>query len=115
MLGDGLNDAAALASAYVSASPGSAIDVSQAASDIVIQGESLAPVVEMLDVAKAARKRVLENLTFSALYNVVAVPIAILGLVTPLIAAVAMASSSLIVTLNALRLQGGRKWTSSST
>jgi Cu2+-exporting ATPase len=115
MLGDGLNDAAALAGAYVSASPGSALDVSQAASDIVVEGDSLAPIIDMLDVAKAARARVLENMGFSALYNLAAVPFAVMGFVTPLIAAVAMASSSLIVTLNALRLQGGRAWTSPST
>jgi Cu2+-exporting ATPase len=112
MIGDGLNDSAALAAAHASASPGSAIDVSQAAADIVFEGASLAAILEMLDVARKARARVHENLAFSALYNVGAVPIAILGLVTPLIAALAMASSSLIVTLNALRLQEGRAWTS---
>jgi Cu2+-exporting ATPase len=100
-----------LAAAHASASPGSAIDVSQAASDIVFKGASLAPVLTMLRVAKAARARVHENLVFSALYNIAAVPIAVLGLVTPLIAALAMSGSSLIVTLNALRLQG-RSWTS---
>jgi P-type Cu2+ transporter len=106
MLGDGLNDAAALAAAHASASPGSAIDVSQAAADIVFEGASLAPLLDMLDVAREARARVYENLTLSVIYNVCAVPIAVLGLVTPLIAALAMSGSSLIVTLNALRLQG---------
>lgn len=105
MVGDGLNDAAALAGAHVSASPGSALDVSQAASDIVIQGGRLMPLVEAIDVAKAARARALENLRFSALYNLIAAPAAAFGFLTPLIAALAMSSSSLIVTLNALRLQ----------
>jgi P-type Cu2+ transporter len=105
MVGDGLNDAAALAGAHVSASPGSALDVSQAASDIVIQGALLTPLVDAIDVAKAARSRALENLRFSALYNLIAAPAAAFGLLTPLIAALAMSSSSLIVTLNALRLQ----------
>lgn len=105
MVGDGLNDAAALAGAHVSASPGSALDVSQAASDIVIQGALLMPLVEAIDVAKATRARALENLRFSALYNLIAAPAAAFGLLTPLIAALAMSSSSLIVTLNALRLQ----------
>ncbi len=108
MVGDGLNDAAALAGAHVSASPGSALDVSQAASDIVIQGARLMPLVEAIDIAKAARARALESLRFSALYNLIAAPAAAFGLLTPLIAALAMSSSSLIVTLNALRLQLGK-------
>jgi Cu2+-exporting ATPase len=108
MVGDGLNDAAALAGAHVSASPGSALDVSQAASDIVIQGALLMPLIEAIDVAKAAQARALENLRFSAVYNLIAAPAAAFGLLTPLIAALAMSSSSLIVTLNALRLQIAR-------
>jgi len=105
MVGDGLNDAAALAAAYASASPGTALEASQAASDIVIQGSGLLPLVEAIDVAKAARKRAIENLQFSALYNLIAAPAAAAGLLTPLIAALAMSGSSLMVTLNALRLQ----------
>jgi P-type Cu2+ transporter len=105
MIGDGLNDAASLAAAHVSASPGTALEISQAASDIVIQGARLMPLVEAVDVARAARKRALENLRFSALYNLIAAPTAAAGLLTPLIAALAMSGSSLIVTLNALRLQ----------
>lgn len=113
MVGDGLNDAAALAAAHASASPGTALEASQAASDIVIQGVGLLPLVEAIDVAKAARKRALENLQFSALYNLIAAPMAAAGLLTPLIAALAMSGSSLVVTLNALRLQmEGRSWTS---
>ncbi len=106
MVGDGLNDAAALALAHVSISPGTAVDATQAAADMVLQGEALMPIAEAIDVARAARARVLENFAFAAAYNAVAVPLAAAGLVTPLIAAVAMASSSLIVTLNALRMRG---------
>jgi Cu2+-exporting ATPase len=110
MIGDGLNDAAALAAAHASASPGAAVEASQAAADIVVQGERLMAIVEAIDVAKAAQARSLENLGFSALYNVIAAPAAAAGLLTPLIAAAAMSSSSLIVTLNALRMQwGGRR------
>ncbi|MBX3428329.1 MAG: heavy metal translocating P-type ATPase [Hyphomonadaceae bacterium] len=105
MIGDGLNDAAALAAAYASASPGTALEASQAASDIVLQGAQLMPLVEAIDVAKMARTRTLENIQFSALYNIVAAPLAAAGFLTPLIAALAMSGSSLIVTLNALRLQ----------
>jgi len=104
MIGDGLNDAASLALAHVSISPGTAAAASQAAADIVLQGEGLSPIVEGVDIARAARRRVLENFAFAAVYNLVAVPLAAFGLVTPLIAAVAMSASSLVVMLNAVRL-----------
>jgi Cu2+-exporting ATPase len=104
MVGDGLNDAAALARAHASMAPGSAADASQNAADLVFSGEELSAVVLAIDVARAARSRALENFGFSAAYNLVAAPAAMLGLVTPFIAALAMSGSSLIVTLNALRM-----------
>lgn len=104
MVGDGINDAAAMALAHVSIAPGSATDISQLASDMVLRGESLMPLIEALDVARRARRLVLQNFTMAALYNLVAIPMAALGMVTPLIAAATMAGSSLLVTLNALRL-----------
>ena len=106
MVGDGLNDAAALAHAHVSISPATAADASQAAADIVLQGDALMPIVEAIDVARAARRLVLQNFGFAVLYNALAVPLAASGLVTPLIAAVAMSGSSLLVMLNAFRLAG---------
>ena len=106
MVGDGLNDAAALAAAHASASPGHAVEASQAAADVVLQGDALMGLVEAIDVAKLARKRAGQNLAFSALYNVFAAPLAAAGFLTPLIAAAAMSGSSLIVTLNALRMRG---------
>jgi P-type Cu2+ transporter len=112
MVGDGLNDAAALAAAHASASPGHAVEASQAAADIVLQGDALMGLVEAIDIAKGAQRRAAENLAFSALYNIVAAPLAAVGFLTPLIAAAAMSSSSLVVTLNALRMQGRRRWTS---
>jgi Cu2+-exporting ATPase len=104
MVGDGLNDAAALSLAHVSISPGTAVQASQTAADMILQGESLSPIVEAVDVARRARSLVFQNFAFSAIYNVLAVPLAAMGMVTPLIAAVAMSGSSLIVMLNALRL-----------
>jgi P-type Cu2+ transporter len=109
MVGDGLNDAAALAGAYVSAAPGSAVDATQAAADIVFQGEALGAVPDAIVVARQARRRVVENIAFSMAYNVIAVPAAMAGMITPLIAALAMAGSSLIVTMNALRIQEAKR------
>jgi Cu2+-exporting ATPase len=106
MIGDGLNDAAALSLAHVSISPGTAVQATQNAADMILQGDGLRPIVEAVQVARQARRLVLQNFAFSALYNVCAVPLAAMGMVTPLIAAVAMSGSSLIVMLNALRLAG---------
>lgn len=109
MVGDGLNDTAALAKAHAAMAPGSALDASQNAADLVFSSQGLAAVPEAVRVARASRRRALENFGFSALYNLVAAPMAMLGLVNPLIAALAMSGSSLVVTLNALRMHSVRK------
>ncbi|QEL23655.1 cadmium-translocating P-type ATPase [Bosea sp. F3-2] len=108
MVGDGLNDAPALAGAHVSISPVSATHLAQAAADVVFLGDSLAPVSAAIEIARKARGLMLQNLWFAVLYNAVAVPIAIAGLATPLVAAAAMSGSSLGVTLNALRVRSRR-------
>jgi Cu2+-exporting ATPase len=108
MVGDGLNDAPALAGAHVSMSPVSAVHLSQAAADAVFLGDRLLPVADALRLSKRARAAIEQNLWISALYNVIAVPVAVAGFVTPLMAAVAMSASSLAVTANALRLRWGQ-------
>ena len=105
MVGDGLNDTAALAQAYASISPASALDASRAASDIVLLGRSLAEIPDAIATAKSARKRVIENFSIAAGYNFIAVPVAILGYASPLAAAIAMSASSITVLLNALRVR----------
>tara|TARA_R110002051_G_scaffold48299_2_gene94991 strand:+ start:94019 stop:96205 length:2187 start_codon:yes stop_codon:yes gene_type:complete len=104
MIGDGINDAPALASADASVSLAAAAEISQAAADFVLQGNKLAGCLVALDISRAAKRRVLENFTLAAGYNMIAVPLAVMGMVTPLIAAIAMSGSSILVTLNALRL-----------
>lgn len=108
MVGDGLNDTAALAGAHVSISPASALDAARVASDIVLMGQDIAPVAEALVIAKQAVRRIVENFAVSFSYNIIAVPVALLGFATPLLAALAMSLSSITVTLNALRLSRQR-------
>ena len=103
MVGDGLNDTAAMATAHVSIAPASALDATRVAADIVLISGDVSRIEDALRIARSARARILENFGVAACYNMIAVPIAFLGFATPLAAAIAMSTSSIIVSLNALR------------
>ena len=105
MVGDGLNDTAALAAAHVSISPASALDAARVASDIVLLGQDIAPIADAVRIGRQAARRMVGNFLISGGYNVVAVPLALVGMATPLAAALAMSLSSITVSLNAMRLR----------
>ncbi len=105
MVGDGLNDAAALKAAFVSISPTSSLEITQTNSDIVFQGEKLFPVIRAFKIAEFASTVVKQNFALALLYNITTVPIAIMGYINPVIAAISMSASSIMVVLNSLRIK----------
>jgi len=98
-----LNDTGALARAHASLAPASALDAARVASDGVMLGVDLRAVAQTLALARRARRRIRQNLAVAALYNAVAIPVAVLGHATPLMAAAVMSSSSILVVMNAVR------------
>jgi Cu2+-exporting ATPase len=103
MVGDGLNDTAALALAHVSIAPASALDATRVAADIVLVSKDVGRIEDALRIGRSAKRRILENFGIAVVYNTISIPIAFFGYATPLAAAIAMSTSSIVVSVNALR------------
>lgn len=105
MIGDGINDVGAIATAHVSAAMASGLEAARSNADVVLMKADLLGVAGLIRTARMARRRILENFGLAAAYNACAIPLAVMGYASPLAAALAMSSSSILVVLNALRIK----------
>ncbi|MGI9232964.1 MAG: heavy metal translocating P-type ATPase, partial [Woeseiaceae bacterium] len=104
MVGDGINDAPVLSGADTSLAPAQGALLAQTSADVIMLGDSLRPVITLLQMSRRTMRIVRQNLAWAIVYNALALPLAAAGLVPPWLAAIGMSASSLIVVLNALRL-----------
>lgn len=111
MVGDGINDVAVLAGADLAIAMPGASDLTRSHADILLLGEQLGAITEAIEVARATQRIIHQNLSWSVVYNLIALPLAALGLVAPWLAALGMSASSLLVIANALRLKAPHKTT----